>query len=302
VGEHVSASDKPAISDGYISINGHELYVREVGAGHPLVVLHGGPDFNHNYLLPEMDRLADACRLIYYDQRGRGRSAAGVRPEDVSIESEMADLDHLRRHVRRTSVAVLGHSWGAILAMEYATRHPDNVSHLILMNTAPASGHEVERFRQVLRMSRPPGDVEMMRAISTSDRYQAGDLEARADYYRIHFRVTVPRPENLEQIVGRLQSDFTPSTVRTALAIEERLYEQTWTTADYDLIPRLQNLSVRALVLHGDQDFVPVEMAARIADAIPGARLAVLRGCGHFSFLEDPQQVHDQITALIDGR
>ena len=298
----MSASDQPQIADGYISINGHELYVREVGAGHPLVLLHGGPDFNHNYLLPEMDHLADACRLIYYDQRGRGRSAAGVRPEDVSIESEMADLDHLRRYVRRPSVAVLGHSWGALLAMEYATRHPDNVSHLILMNTAPASGHEVERFRQMLRMSRPPGDVEMMRAISASERYQAGDLEAEADYYRIHFRVTVPRPENLELIVGRLRSDFTPSTVRTARAIEERLYEQTWTTADYDLIPRLQNLRVPALVLHGEQDFVPVGMAARIADAIPGAELAVLRGCGHFLFLEDPQQVHDHITALIDGR
>ncbi len=71
----VSGLGQPVARSGYLSINGVELYVREVGAGQPVIVLHGGPDFDHNYLLPEMDRLAGSCRLIYYDQRGRGRSA-----------------------------------------------------------------------------------------------------------------------------------------------------------------------------------------------------------------------------------
>ena len=70
-----------------IPVGGAELYSREIGQGTAIIVLHGGPDFDHSYLLPELDRLSDSYRLIYYDQRGRGRSADGVKPEDVTLAS-----------------------------------------------------------------------------------------------------------------------------------------------------------------------------------------------------------------------
>ena len=72
-----------------VNLGDASLYTREIGAGPPIVVLHGGPDFDHRYLLPDLDRMATGYRLIYYDQRGRGRSAAGVRPEDVTLQSEI---------------------------------------------------------------------------------------------------------------------------------------------------------------------------------------------------------------------
>jgi proline iminopeptidase len=125
--------------EGHVPVDGARLYYRTVGQGPPIVVLHGGPDFDHYYLLPELDRLAETFQLVYYDQRGRGRSAEGVAPDDVGIESEVADLDGVRRHFGFYTIAVLGHSWGGLLAMEYASRHPGRVSHLILMNSAPAS-------------------------------------------------------------------------------------------------------------------------------------------------------------------
>ena len=65
-----------------ISVGKALLYSREIGQGQPIIVLHGGPDFDHGYLLPDLDRLADAFRLIYYDQRGRGKSADRVLPEE----------------------------------------------------------------------------------------------------------------------------------------------------------------------------------------------------------------------------
>jgi proline iminopeptidase len=83
--------------EGYVPVPGAQLYFREVGNGRPIVVLHGGPDFNHNYLLPELDRLSSTYRLIYYDQRGRGKSSAGVAAEDVSVDSELEGLDRLER-------------------------------------------------------------------------------------------------------------------------------------------------------------------------------------------------------------
>ena len=109
------------------------LYVRVVGQGPPVLVLHGGPDFDHSYLLPELDRLGDAFRVVYYDQRGRGRSAEHVRPEDVSLGSDVEDVDAVRRHLGLEAPILLGHSWGTVLALEYALRHPRQVSRLILM-------------------------------------------------------------------------------------------------------------------------------------------------------------------------
>src|SRR5215475_14507294 len=79
--------------EGRIAVGNASLYFRDIGKGQPIVVLHGGPDFDHGYLLPDMDRLSDAFRLIYYDQRGRGKSADQVRPEDVTMASDADDVD-----------------------------------------------------------------------------------------------------------------------------------------------------------------------------------------------------------------
>ena len=90
-----SQRTSPARED-RIEIGEASLYSRDIGRGQPLIVLHGGPDFDTSYLLPDLDRLADGYRLLYYDQRGRGRSADGVRPEDVTIASDVDDLDKVR--------------------------------------------------------------------------------------------------------------------------------------------------------------------------------------------------------------
>jgi proline iminopeptidase len=287
--------------EGHVLTDGARLYYRAVGKGRPIIVLHGGPDFDHHYLLPEMDRLADSFRLIYYDQRGRGRSAAAIRPDEVSIDSEIEDLDSVRRCFGLDSVAVLGHSWGGVLAMEYATRHPDRVSHLILVNTAPASAEDFLAFRQHLLRARPSGDVERMQALASSPRYQTGDLEAEAEYYRIHFSVALRQPERLEQVIGRLREHFTEESLLTARAIENRLYDETWRSDGYDLIPKLRALDIPTLVLHGADDLVPAALAAHIAQAMPRGRLVVLEECGHFAYLESPDAVHERVAALFES-
>lgn len=297
------SSDQPTgrrqAGEGHLPVGEARLYYRDIGAGQPIVVLHGGPDFDHSYLLPEMDRLADRFRLIYYDQRGRGRSAEGVKPEQVGIRSEVEDLESLRRHFQLDSFALLGHSWGGLLALEYAIRHPRRVSHLILMNTAPTAHQDFMLLRQHLLDTRPPGDREQMESLASTDRYQRGDREAEAEYYRLHFRVALPRLEHLERLVGRLRSNFTEEGVRKARAIEHRLFEQTLSSADYDLVPALRRLDIPTLVLHGDRDLIPVEVAARIAEAMPRGYLIVMSGCGHFAYLEVPELVDLHIGALL---
>ena len=94
------------------------------------------------------------------------------------------------------------------------------------------------------------------------------DLEAEAEYYPVRYKVALRRPEHIDQVVGRLRTYFTEESVLAARAIEQRLYDQTWRSDGYDLIPRLQALDIPTLVLHGADDFVPAALAAQIAHAI----------------------------------
>jgi proline iminopeptidase len=292
--------DGPALREGYARIKSVKLFFRAIGRGRPIVVIHGGPDFDHGYLLPELDSLSDCFYLLYYDQRGRGRSADRVRPEDVNIESEIEDLEGLREYFGLRTMAVLGHSWGGVLAMEYAVRHPNHVSHLILMNTAPASHDDYALFRQD-RLNRNAADLGRLRALSSTDKYQEGDLEAEAEYYRVHFQATLRQQEHLEKIIGRLRANFTKESVLKAREIEKRLNNETWLSSEYNLLPKLQPLRIPTLILHGDHDLFPVECVAHIAQAIPGARLVLLRDCGHFAYLERPDEVHKEVTDFLNA-
>jgi proline iminopeptidase len=287
--------------EAWVTAGSFRLFSRDLGGGPPLVVLHGGPDFDHCYLLPELDRLGDSFHVVYYDQRGRGRSAEGVRTEDVSLQSEIDDLDLVRSHFGLESFAVLGHSWGGVLAMEYAVRHPDRVSRLILLDTAPASSGDWRLLREEFGRRRPAADREEMHAIAATDAFARGELETELAYNRAHFRMTVRRPELLEALVARLWSNHSPERVLLARAIEHRLHEETSQAEGWDLFPALRGLDVPTLVLHGEDDFIPAELAGRIADAIPGARLSVLRGCGHFTFLEEPERVHTEVNRWLTG-
>ena len=105
-------------SESRIQVGNTSLYARVIGQGQPVIVLHGGPDFDHSYFLPDLDQLKDAFRLIYYDQRGRGRSAEHVRPEEVSLASDLEDLDKVMQHFQLEAPVLLGHSWGVVLASE----------------------------------------------------------------------------------------------------------------------------------------------------------------------------------------
>jgi proline iminopeptidase len=294
-------SPDPVAREGFVGEGADRLYVRDIGHGRPIMVLHGGPDFDHEYLLPETDRLAEWFRLVYYDQRGRGRSFCGQPVDDVTMASEVDDLDRVGERFELGSFAVLGHSWGALLAMEYTIRHPERVSHLVVMNSAPASRVDALMFRDELARRRSPAQAARMNELRSDPRFQAGDITLETEYYRIHYSATLRDPDQLETVVGRLRTAFTPASIIVARAIEDRLYEDTWSRPGYDLIPALRRLDIPTLIIHGDEDFVPIDAVRRVADAIPGARLVVLSGCGHFAYFEQPEQAATTITAFLNG-
>jgi proline iminopeptidase len=280
-------------------VDGARLFIRDVGSGRPIIVAHGGPDFDHEYLVPELDGLAEQFRLVFYDQRGRGRSFAGEGPQSVTIASEVEDLDRIRVWTGSGSVALIGHSWGGLLAMEYAIRYPDRVSHLILMNTAPASHRDMLALRREWASRRTPEQSERMTELASDPAYLAGDIEVEAEYYRIHFGTTVRRRDQLDEIVRRLRVGFTPAGIVAARAIEDALYAQTWSAEDYDLIPELRSLPIPTLVIRGEDDFVPAEVMRRIASAIPRASFVEIGESGHFAYLEQPELVRSIISEFL---
>lgn len=271
-----------------IPVDGASLYSRVIGRRQPAIVLHGGPDFDHRYLLPELDRLADDFRLIYYDQRGRGYSTNGVRPEDVTLTSDIDDLERVRQYYRLDAPVLLGHSWGTVLALEYALRYPTHVSRLVLMNPAPAAATDLAILHEAY-LEALGTDMDRQRQIVAGAAYRAGDPEAVAARYRIHFEHALGRPEDYETLMARMKAAFVEQGkdgILMARAVEVRLMQDTWQATGYDLMPKLGTLRIPTLVITGDHDFIPRDISEHIAHAIPDARLVVLKDCGHFSYLE----------------
>lgn len=287
-----------------IQIGKSSLYVRVIGKGQPVIVLHGGPDFDHSYFLPDLDRLKDTFRLIYYDQRGRGKSADNVSPDDVTLVSDLSDIDRVRQHFQLNSVVLLGHSWGTVLALEYALRNPTRVSHLILMNPAPASTGDLAASRKIY-LQKVGDEMERQRAIIASAAYQSGDPAAVAARYRIHFKPALARDEDYEKLMKTMLEAFKSqgsSGIVKARAVEERLMRDTWDIPGYDLNAKLHSLRIPTLIIAGDHDFFPDEVAGHIAQALPNARLVTMKDCGHFAFLECPDTVRNALLEFFKRR
>jgi proline iminopeptidase len=249
--------------------------------------------------LPDLDRLADIYRLVYYDQRGRGKSADGVQPDDVSLATDLEDIERVRQHFGLEAPALLGHSWGTVLALEYALRYPTRVSRMVLMNPAPASSADAASLRKAYTTQL--GDLmERQRAIMIGQAYQRADPDTVAERYRIHFVHALAKPEHYEALMRAMRAAFIaqgPAGILKARAIEDRLMADTWQQPSYDLMPRLASLRIPTLVLWGDRDFIPREISEHLIGSLPQARLVTLDGCGHFAYLECPGAVR---TALQD--
>jgi len=205
----------------------------------------------------------------------------------------------VREHYRLARTAILGHSWGTVLALEYALAHPDRVSHLILMNPAPASAADYGRFRTE-RREKMGADLDRIRAVAATDAFKAGDPDAVVAYYRIHFKAALARPEDYERLMAIMKPSFaTSEAILKARHVEDRLMADTWSLDGYDVLPKLRSLNIPTLVIYGDRDFIPSFVAEHIAQALPAARFVTMKDCGHFAYLECPEPVRKEIDGFF---
>ena len=256
-----------------LSINGTELFHFPVGSGIPCLVMHGGLGFDHTLLHPWLDPLSDRLQLVYYDHRGHGRSG---RPDPASItfEALCADADALRTHLGHRKVAVIGHSYGGLLAIDYALHYPERVSHLILVDSTP----RLDFGDAVMSAQRRGGSAEQIAAFSkaaTCSDEELGKL----------FEILLPlyfqtyRGDEFQRLAAKIL--WSASGFRRGAELSTGL----------DLTPRLGEVSAPTLIIVGDDDFItPVASSEILHRGIPGAELQVIPRSGHFPYFEQPAE------------
>lgn len=264
-------------------IRGVQLFERRVGGGPPAVVLHGGPGAHHDYLLPGFDALAAGRTLIYYDQRGGGRSAV-ARDVPVGWQEHVADLEALRVLWNMERLPLVGYSWGALLALLYATEHPSRVERLVLVSPAPTWREARARFEAAFAERNTTPELQAERRALRESGLRERDAEA---YQKRLFELSVA-PYFHDQALAK---DLTP------FRVTGRTQQEVWESlGDYDLRPALRTLDLPASVLHGDSDPIPADVAQATADALH-ADFHLIERCGHVPYVER----FDEFVRLAGG-
>ena len=267
------------------AINGVTLFETRIGQGPPAIVLHGGPGASHDYLRPGFDVLADHRTLVFYDQRGGGQSAV---PREVACgwQEHVADLEALRGVWGLDQLDLVGYSWGALLALLYATQHPARVASLALISPAPITRADRQGFEQRFSARNLDPALQARRtALRTSD-LRVQDPEA---YQRQIFALSVA-PWFADPSRAR---DLTP------FRLVGRVQQEVWDSlGDYDLREAVGRLRVPALVLHGEDDVIPIA-TARATAALLGAEFVAAPQCGHVPFVEAADLFRSAVGAFL---
>jgi len=276
------------IRAGRMSIRDVSLYVDVVGHGYPLLLMHGGPSADH-WTLGAFRRCADRFTLVFYDHRGNGRSE-GSAVSSMTWENLTADADALREKLGYDRWAVLGHSFGGHVALEYALRFPDRVSHLVLLDTGGSNRWPQSAADRLAGRGYSPKKVKLVR------RWFNGEFTPK-EYFPIFMRIG--GAYNYHPILGTLRTlrhGGWHSKIRPeALIFAGRHLVKGWTVMD-----RLGEIRVPTLVVAGREDFVfPPECQRELAAGIPDARLLLVERAGHNPHDERTATVMRAITAFI---
>lgn len=279
-----AVSPTPAIQELEIPAGDVTLFARVVGnieSGNVLIANNGGPGLTSNYMHSLEELAGSNLAVVTYDQRGNGRSSSPqMTASNFELSDYAADVEAIRDALGVSQVHLLGHSFGGVISMVYATRYPQHVRSLILL----ASG--------------PPTYDAIQNAQANFGQHIA-DLQAEG--------TLPPELENsLEAILPAYFSDptFTFATDDPGGAPEHNtaVNDLTWQTmADYDLTADLATLDVPVLILYGADDPFGLPMAEASRDALVNADVTyvLLDQCGHF-WHECPEATFAAIRPFLE--
>ena len=277
--------------DGFTTTTDVPLYWCIYGAasGEKLLLLHGGPGAHHDYLLPQMLSLGEpngaaSRELLFYDQRGGGRSRSDTSDREAAItwETHVRDLELVIDELHVESLTIVGYSWGGLLALLFAREAAARrvrfaPARLVLIDPAPVARRFRDQFEREFARRQASPEIQGLR-----DELAASGLRERdpAAY----------RHRSFELSVAGYFADPRAARDLTPFRVTGRVQQSVWDSlGDYDLVadPELRAITTPTLIVHGRQDPIPLESSEQCASALR-ATLVVLDQCGHVPYVEQP--------------
>jgi proline iminopeptidase len=275
-------------SEGYIPVTGGRVWYQIVGSGDaiPLLLLHGGPGLSSSYLAP-LEALADERPVIRYDQLGGGQSEHSTDIGLWTTQRFVEEVGQVRAALGLERLHLLGHSWGAMLAIEYARTHSVRLASLILAGPAlsiPRTVADMDKLRSQL-----PADVQGMltqheRAGTTNAvEYQTAAME----FYRRHLcRANASFLERVQESLAK--GEGMPPVYQYMWGPSE--FTATGPLRDFDCTQHLSALMVPTLLTCGRYDEITPESTAWYQSLIAGSEMVVFERSAHMPHLEETEQ------------
>jgi len=289
-------SSDAAQGEGYVTVNGVAHFYTTIGSGEPFVVLHGGPGMWHDELFPFFGDLALDHKMVFYDQRGNGKSSMDqITDGNFTVDWLVSDLEKLRMAWGFDRINVVGHSWGGLLAMYYATEHPDRVSRLILVDPAPVNtGLLIESYKALIdRFSED--EWNHLEELYDSDTYLAGDPATHNEAMRLSEGATFHVAEARESYFDLVAFDAVTARNMVAISGPAQTMKMNITVQE-----KLRNINCPTLIIHGQEDFIVAEAPELVHDLIPHSELAVIRESGHYPFIEQPEVFSETLRRFVN--
>jgi proline-specific peptidase len=280
--------------EGYIEVPGGRVWYRSVGeGGTPLLCLHGGPGFTHNYLEP-LEALADRRQVVLYDQLGCGRSD---QPDDTSLWTVgrfVEEVAAVRAALGLDRMHLFGSSWGGMLAMQYVLDRRPELESLILCGS-PASMIRWVTDCDELLSAQPPEVLRVIRqheeaGFTACPEYQAAIL----GFYREHVCRLRPWPASLE----RSFAEAGYSVYNTMNGPSE--FTVTGTLKTWDVMDRLGEIKTPALLVGGRYDECRPSHLEEMHRRIGGSQLAIIEDASHLCFAEQPEEFTALVNSFLD--
>jgi len=291
------------MEEGYVDAGGVLIYYTSFGQGPPLLIVHGGPGASHDYFLPYLIPLARHNRLIFIDERGSGKSQKLDDPAGYTVENMVEDVEAVRRELNLGKFALMGHSYGGVLAQAYALKYQQNLSKLILCSTFYSTSKMNEVFQKQLAAM----TAELRERIQNLEKaglFGHGKVWEQGRYPEDYMKAAWG--EGYHPYIYQRHPDPNEDPVAQGIMSWD-LYREMWGSHGEFVIDgnlksveygdRLSSIHVSTLITVGDHDECDPSLARYMSDKIVGSKLAIMPHSGHMTFVDQP----DLFIRTVDG-
>jgi proline iminopeptidase len=281
--------------DEIVRVPGCSLWATHQGNGPALVCCHGGPGL-WDYLAPVAEMIEDLVTVYRYDQRACGRSTGGP-PYDVA--TAVADLDALRDHWGLSQWIVLGHSWGATLALAYGLAYPSRVRALIYLSGTSIDASWKEEYHRNQEALFTPFEQQRLANLRAQLSVAQGtefDAVERA-YCELSWSADIADRSRAQELARQLFVDglHINFQVNRVLWKDGRHFIEQPTMAE-----QVAALQIPTLVIHGADDPRPARVARHLAQCMPSARYVEMSNVGHLPWIERPDLLSSILRPFLE--